>query len=80
VRHFSIKLSVQSKLFYLHVLLSLLKWRLFMESVLYLKNHDCMPDTVLCNMLPYSTVFWVFWVFFTIRIHNTVGEGVVSRR
>jgi hypothetical protein len=47
-----------------------------MESVLYLKNHD----TVLCNMLPYSIYFFWFFGFFTIRIHNTVGEGVVSRR
>jgi hypothetical protein len=51
-----------------------------MESVLYLKNHDSMPDTVLCNMLPYSIYFFCFLFFFAIRIHNTVGESVVSRK
>jgi hypothetical protein len=34
-----------------------------MESVLYLKNHDNMPDTVLCNMLPYSIYFFGFLGF-----------------
>jgi hypothetical protein len=53
-----------------------------MESVSYLKNHNSMPNTVLCNTVCYHMVFifWVFWVFFTLHIHNTVGESVVSRR
>ncbi len=51
-----------------------------MESVLYLKDHDNMPDTVLYICYHTVFIFWGFWFFFTIRIHNTVGEGVVSRR
>jgi hypothetical protein len=52
-----------------------------MESELCLENHDGMPDTVLCSLLPYI-IYLLFVVFgvFTIRIHSTVGEGVVSRK
>jgi hypothetical protein len=51
-----------------------------MESVLHLKNHAGMPDPVL--YICYHTVFiyWFFFGFFTIRIHNTVGEDVVNKR
>jgi hypothetical protein len=51
-----------------------------MESVFYLKNLDSMPDIVL--YICYHTVFiyLFFYRFFTIRIHNAVGEGVVSWR
>jgi hypothetical protein len=50
-----------------------------MESVLYLKNHDSMPDIVLYICYHTVFIFLGFWGFFTIRTHNTVGEGVVSR-
>ncbi len=51
-----------------------------MESVLYLKNHDGMPDTILYVCYHTVFIFLGFLFFFTIRIHNIVGEGVVDRR
>jgi hypothetical protein len=44
-----------------------------MESELYLRNRDGMPDTVLCILLTYIIYFFYFFVFFPIRIHSTVG-------
>jgi hypothetical protein len=43
-----------------------------MESELYLKNHDGMPDTVLCRMLPYSIYFLGFLGGFLLPYAYTV--------
>jgi hypothetical protein len=50
-----------------------------MESVLYLKNLDGMPDIVLYICYQTVFIFFVYFWVFTIRIHNAVGEGGVSR-
>ncbi len=55
-----------------------LSWKLFMESVLHLKNHDIMPDTVL--YIYYHTVFIYFfccWVFYHTQM-QCVEETVVN--
>ncbi len=50
----------------------LFTWKPFVESVLYLKNHDIMPDTVL--YICYHTVF-ICWVFFFLPYADTICRG-----